>query len=105
MRLHFASDAIILKLQYQMQHPGTARPLMPNQGRLLSNQIRFAEKTVMTEHTVSGFFARGDMRINERQCEELEALIDDDVEWAIYGYDRHVSILRGATRQGRRCSR
>src|SRR5229473_2715942 len=39
----------------------------------------------MTEHSLWGFSRALYRAINERQCEELEALIDDDVEWAIYG--------------------
>src|SRR6266849_1971507 len=39
----------------------------------------------MTEHSLWGFSRALHRAINERQCEELEALIDDDVEWAIYG--------------------
>jgi len=39
----------------------------------------------MTEHSLWRF-ARALLRaINDRQREDLEAMIDDDIEWAIYG--------------------
>jgi ketosteroid isomerase-like protein len=39
----------------------------------------------MTEHCLWRFSRALHRAINERQSDELEALIDDDVEWAIYG--------------------
>src|SRR6266849_4069816 len=39
----------------------------------------------MTEHSLWRFSRALHSAINERQPEDLEALIDDDVEWAIYG--------------------
>src|SRR5260370_34405125 len=39
----------------------------------------------MTEHSLWRFSRALYRAINERQREDLEALIDDDVEWAIYG--------------------
>src|ERR1700736_6900964 len=39
----------------------------------------------MTEHSLWRFSRALHRAINERQREDLEALIDDDVEWAIYG--------------------
>src|ERR1700719_3029215 len=39
----------------------------------------------MTEHSLWRFSRALHRAINERQYEELEALIDDDVDWAIYG--------------------
>jgi ketosteroid isomerase-like protein len=39
----------------------------------------------MTEHSLWRFSRAFHRAINERQTEELEALIDDDVDWAIYG--------------------
>ena len=39
----------------------------------------------MTEHSLWGFSRALYRAINERQREDLEALLDDDVEWAIYG--------------------
>jgi ketosteroid isomerase-like protein len=39
----------------------------------------------MTEHSLWRFSRALHRAINERQHEELEALIDDDVDWAIYG--------------------
>jgi ketosteroid isomerase-like protein len=39
----------------------------------------------MTEHSLWRFSRAFHRAINERRTEELEALIDDDVDWAIYG--------------------
>ena len=39
----------------------------------------------MTEHSLWRFSRALHRAINERQLEEIEALIDEDVEWAIYG--------------------
>jgi ketosteroid isomerase-like protein len=39
----------------------------------------------MTEHSLWGFSRAFHHAINERQTEQLKALIDDDVDWAIYG--------------------
>ena len=39
----------------------------------------------MTEHSLWRFSRALHRAINERQHEELEALIDDDVDWAVYG--------------------
>ena len=39
----------------------------------------------MTEHSLWRFSRAMHGAINERQLEDLEALIDEDVDWAIYG--------------------
>ena len=39
----------------------------------------------MTEHSLWRFSRALLRAINERQREDLEALIDDDIDWAIYG--------------------
>ena len=39
----------------------------------------------MTEHSLWRFSRALHRAINERQFDELETLIDDDVQWAIYG--------------------
>ncbi|MGH6737947.1 MAG: nuclear transport factor 2 family protein [Bradyrhizobium sp.] len=39
----------------------------------------------MTEHSLWRFSRALHRAINERQFEDLDALIDDDVDWAIYG--------------------
>jgi ketosteroid isomerase-like protein len=40
---------------------------------------------MMTEHSLWRFSRALHRAINERQREDLEALIDDDVDWSIYG--------------------
>jgi ketosteroid isomerase-like protein len=40
---------------------------------------------MMTEHSLWRFSRAVHRAINERQPEDLEALIDEDVDWAIYG--------------------
>src|ERR1700737_4641971 len=39
----------------------------------------------MTEHSLWRFSRAFHRAINERQQEDLEALIDEDIDWAIYG--------------------
>src|ERR1700747_2657428 len=39
----------------------------------------------MTEHSLWRFSRAFHRAINERQREDLEALIDEDVDWAIFG--------------------
>ena len=39
----------------------------------------------MTEHSLWRFSRALHRAINERQIEDLEALLDEDVDWAIYG--------------------
>jgi ketosteroid isomerase-like protein len=39
----------------------------------------------MTEHSLWGFSRALQRAINERQFEDIESVIDEDVDWAIYG--------------------
>ncbi len=39
----------------------------------------------MTEHSLWRFSRAFHRAINERQLQDVEALLDDDVEWSIYG--------------------
>jgi ketosteroid isomerase-like protein len=56
----------------------------PDQGRLpIAN--RFRKSDIMTEHSLWRFSRALHRAINERQRDDLEALLDDDVDWAIYG--------------------
>src|SRR6202162_3239410 len=71
----------------------------------------------MTEHSLWRFSRALHRAINERQPQDLEALLDDDVDWAIYGpidlfpffgSRRGKAALIGGTRQNRenfRCHR
>jgi ketosteroid isomerase-like protein len=49
------------------------------------SQIQFRKAVVMTEHSLWPFSRALHRAINERQHEDLEALIDEEVDWAIYG--------------------
>jgi ketosteroid isomerase-like protein len=44
-----------------------------------------SERDIMTEHSLWRFSRALHRAINERQREDLEAVIDDEVDWAIYG--------------------
>src|SRR3954466_8725423 len=57
---------------------------MTPSGPLAVLQIQF-RVTAMTEHSLWRFSRAFHAAINERQQRDLEPLIDDDVEWAIYG--------------------
>jgi ketosteroid isomerase-like protein len=41
--------------------------------------------SIMTEHSLWRFSRALHRAINERQYEDLAALIDDDIDWAVYG--------------------
>ena len=59
--------------------------MTPIRGRLLLGKIQFRKSAIMTEHSLWRFSRTLHRAINERQPEDLEALIDEDVDWAIYG--------------------
>jgi ketosteroid isomerase-like protein len=42
-------------------------------------------ETIMTEHSLWRFSRALHRAINERQYDDLEAVIDDDIDWAVYG--------------------
>jgi len=48
-------------------------------------QIQFRKSNTMTEHNLWRFSRALHSAINERQPEDLETQIDDDVDWVIYG--------------------
>jgi ketosteroid isomerase-like protein len=48
-------------------------------------QIQFRKFNTMTEHNLWRFSRALHSAINERQPEDLETQIDDDVDWVIYG--------------------
>src|SRR6202020_2248538 len=56
-----------------------------HQVRMLIRQSHSGNKNIMTEHSLWRFSRALHRAINDRQPEDLEALIDDDVDWAIYG--------------------
>src|SRR6202045_2218260 len=53
-------------------------------GRRLAGNSN-SESNEMTEHSLWRFSRAFHRAINERRHDELEQLIDDDVDWAIYG--------------------
>ena len=59
--------------------------MTPIQGRWLLGKIQFRKSDIMTEHSLWRFSRAMHSAINERQPKDLEALIDEDVDWAIYG--------------------
>jgi ketosteroid isomerase-like protein len=48
-------------------------------------QIKFRILNIMTEHSLWRFSRALHRAINERHYADLEGLIDEDVDWAIYG--------------------
>src|ERR1700746_3061864 len=47
--------------------------------------IQFRILGKMTEHSLWRFSRAWHRAINERQFDELDAIIDEDVDWAVYG--------------------
>jgi hypothetical protein len=47
--------------------------------------IHFRDYYIMTEHSLWRFARALHRAINDRQPQDLEAMIDDNVDWAIYG--------------------
>jgi ketosteroid isomerase-like protein len=68
-----------------VQHAGNGAADGAHQGRLLILQLQFRNPDIMTEHSLWRFSRALHGAINERQLEGLDALIDEDVDWAIYG--------------------
>ena len=58
--------------------------MMTPSGPLAVLQIQF-QVTAMTEHSLWRFSRAFHSAINERQQQDLEPLIDEDVEWAVFG--------------------
>jgi ketosteroid isomerase-like protein len=48
-------------------------------------QIQFGKSNTTAEHSLGRFSRALHSAINERQPEDLETQIDDDVDWVIYG--------------------
>jgi ketosteroid isomerase-like protein len=53
-------------------------------GTVADFQIEYRNR-IMTEHSLWRFSRALHRAINERQLDEIEPLIDEDVDWAIYG--------------------
>jgi ketosteroid isomerase-like protein len=47
--------------------------------------IQTGNTAIMTEHSLWTFSRALQRAINERRLEEIESLIDEDIDWAIYG--------------------
>ena len=56
----------------------------------------------MTEHSLWRFSRALHRAINERQPADLETLLDEDVDWAIYGPIDMAISLRASTARGAR---
>jgi hypothetical protein len=83
-RLRFAEIGLLeASNSWECSIQGTAPPTTPS-GPLAVLQSQF-QVTAMTEHSLWRFSRALHSAINERQQQDLEPLIDDDVEWAIYG--------------------
>jgi ketosteroid isomerase-like protein len=67
-----------------VKHAGTGVANDAPRRRLLI-AIRIWESDIMTEHSLWGFSRAVHRAINDRQLDDLQTLIDDDVDWAIYG--------------------
>jgi len=67
-----------------VQHPGPASLTTPS-GPFADSKIQFRKRKKMTEHSLWRFSRALHRAINERRHDEIEDLIDDDVDWAIYG--------------------
>jgi hypothetical protein len=55
-----------------------------HQGRLLDAKSKSGNR-IMTEHSLWRFSRALHRAINDRHYEDLEGLIDEDVDWAVYG--------------------
>jgi ketosteroid isomerase-like protein len=54
-------------------------------GPFADSHLQFRKPAIMTGHSLWRFSRALHQAINERQRDNLEPLIDDDVDWAIYG--------------------
>jgi len=68
----------------EVQHFGPASMMTPVWARLLFLKSSSGPHQ-MTEHSLWRFSRALHRAINERQPADLEALLDEDVDWAIYG--------------------
>jgi ketosteroid isomerase-like protein len=82
-QLCFCLDRLFQALNIEPQQPAAASTLTP-QGRCCL-QASFKDKIEMTEHSLWRFSRALHRAINERQPADLETLLDEDVDWAIYG--------------------
>jgi ketosteroid isomerase-like protein len=48
-------------------------------------KFRFRNENIMTEHSLWRFSRAVHLALNEGQIADIESLIDDDVDWSIYG--------------------
>src|SRR5262249_5911542 len=89
MQIAFESKSIISGFNQTVQQLGRVSRMTPAlyssiEGRLLLFKAS-SEASIMTEHSLWRFSRALHRAINERRLEDLEDLIDDDVDWAIYG--------------------
>jgi ketosteroid isomerase-like protein len=67
-----------------MQHSDPA-PMMARAVRLLSVQPSKFGTCIMTEHSLWRFSRALTLAINDGELDQLGAVLDDDIDWAIYG--------------------
>jgi ketosteroid isomerase-like protein len=80
----FFEDGYLRLEIIEMQQSGTASLLTPSGPLLFRNPV-FRDHIKMTEHSLWRFSRALHRAINERQPADLEALLDEEVDWAIYG--------------------
>jgi ketosteroid isomerase-like protein len=78
------ANCVYLGFNNEVQQSAAASPMTP--GRPLAHfQIKFRIKTIMTEHSLWRFSRALHRAINERHYTDLAGLIDEDVDWTVYG--------------------
>ena len=83
-QLCFSQNRLLLASTNRSCSNQARRRMLTPSGPLLF-ATKFRDQTKMTEHSLWRFSRALHRAINERQPADLEALLDDDVDWAIYG--------------------
>jgi ketosteroid isomerase-like protein len=77
------ADWLYFTVNSEIQHPGAASRMTPILPFAISRSG--SGLNIMTEHSLWRFSRALHRAINERQYSDLGSLIDEDVDWAIYG--------------------
>jgi ketosteroid isomerase-like protein len=78
------ANCVYFGFNNEIQQSAAASPMTPGR-RLAYFQIKFRIKTIMTEHSLWRFSRALHRAINERHYTDLAGLIDEDVDWTVYG--------------------